>query len=86
MTAVGASSRLFELLDREPAAVQRAQVAPALRPTPLPASISLRDVHFTYPARPDTAVLKGVSFDVPAGTVVALVGASGWWRATCERG
>jgi ATP-binding cassette, subfamily B, multidrug efflux pump len=37
--------------------------------------IELRDVHFAY--NPDEPVLKGVSFKIPAGTSVAIVGATG---------
>lgn len=33
--------------------------------------VTFRDVAFAYPSRPDAPVLKGVSFDVPAGTVAA---------------
>jgi ATP-binding cassette subfamily B protein len=37
--------------------------------------IEFRDVHFAY--NPDEPVLKGVSFTIPAGTSVAIVGATG---------
>jgi ATP-binding cassette subfamily B protein len=37
--------------------------------------IELRDVHFAY--NPEEPVLKGVSFKIPAGTSVAIVGATG---------
>ncbi|PIC16962.1 hypothetical protein B9Z55_023375 [Caenorhabditis nigoni] len=40
-------------------------------------NISFRNVHFSYPTRPDAPVLKGISFDVKNGESIALVGASG---------
>ncbi|ORX73617.1 P-loop containing nucleoside triphosphate hydrolase protein [Linderina pennispora] len=38
---------------------------------------SFKDVKFSYPIRPDTRILKGISFEGMAGKSVALVGASG---------
>ncbi|KAJ2557345.1 hypothetical protein EV175_001403, partial [Coemansia sp. RSA 1933] len=45
-------------------------------------NVSLDSVAFTYPIRPDTKILKGVSFDALAGKSVALVGASGSGKST----
>ncbi len=46
-------------------------------------AISFQDVHFSYdPARP---ILKGISFDVPAGKTVAVVGPSGAGKSTLSR-
>jgi subfamily B ATP-binding cassette protein MsbA len=40
-------------------------------------SIELRDISFAYPDAPERSILKGVSFEIKKGQVVALVGASG---------
>jgi subfamily B ATP-binding cassette protein MsbA len=42
--------------------------------------VEFRDVRFEY--EPETPVLKGVSFTVPAGSTVALVGSSGSGKST----
>lgn len=42
--------------------------------------LSLKDVTFGYV--PDTPILKGVSFDIPAGKRVAIVGSSGSGKST----
>ncbi|KAJ1953825.1 hypothetical protein EC988_002771, partial [Linderina pennispora] len=43
---------------------------------------SFKDVKFSYPIRPDTRILKGISFEGIAGKSVALVGASGSGKST----
>ncbi|KAJ2697575.1 hypothetical protein FB645_005868 [Coemansia sp. IMI 203386] len=43
---------------------------------------SFDNVKFSYPIRPDTKILKGISFDAVSGKSVALVGASGSGKST----
>ena len=45
--------------------------------------IKFEDVEFTFPARLDHKVLKGVKFEVKAGQTVALCGQSGSGKSTC---
>ncbi|KAJ2325886.1 hypothetical protein GGI00_004906, partial [Coemansia sp. RSA 2681] len=45
-------------------------------------NVKFEDVKFSYPLRPDTKILKGISFDALQGKSVALVGASGSGKST----
>ncbi|KAL8094417.1 hypothetical protein AgCh_036083 [Apium graveolens] len=44
--------------------------------------IELRDVSFSYPARPDEQIFSGFSLAIPSGTTAALVGQSGSGKST----
>lgn len=44
--------------------------------------IELRNIYFTYPARPDVEIFSGFSLHVPCGTTAALVGQSGSGKST----
>ncbi|XP_027334212.1 ABC transporter B family member 4-like isoform X2 [Abrus precatorius] len=44
--------------------------------------IELRDVHFSYPARPEELIFNGFYVHIPSGTTVALVGPSGSGKST----
>lgn len=81
VSAVGATERILDIMD-QPSEVQ-IQALPRLEGKHrFLGEISYRDVHFSYPSRPDVPVLKGVSFDIDAGKRIALVGASGGGKST----
>ena len=72
-----AASRLFELIDAPPAVLDPPQ------PAALPASYDLvvEDLHFRY-AADEPAALDDVSFSVPAGGRLGIVGSSGAGKST----
>jgi ATP-binding cassette subfamily B protein len=72
--------KMFGLLDRE-LEVEDTPGAPELRFEG--GSIRFDDVQFGYDAR--RAVLAGISFEVPAGRTVAVVGSSGGGKSTLTR-
>ena len=45
-------------------------------------NIALHNLSFTYPARPDQIVLRNVNINIPAGSCIAIVGASGSGKST----
>ena len=70
--------RIVDLLEVEPAI--RSPERPA-RPKVCRGELEFRDVHFTHPGAVEPA-LAGVSFRVPAGATVALVGHTGSGKST----
>ncbi|VDK43399.1 unnamed protein product [Anisakis simplex] len=77
MQAVGASRKVFELIDRKPKVNNNGKINLDGTITTLEGRIQFEDVHFSYPIRPHVPVMKGISFTVNPGEVVALVGPSG---------
>jgi ATP-binding cassette, subfamily B, bacterial len=85
--AAGASERLIELLQTKPAIADAANaqsksalINHANATTTL--GIEFEQVSFTYPTRPDRAVLRQLNLSIPAGQRIALVGASGAGKST----
>ncbi len=71
---------MFKLLDQNPE-VEDKPGAPALKiEGPV---IRFEDVKFHYD--PDRPILKGISFEVPAGKTIAVVGPSGAGKSTISR-
>ena len=52
---------------------------------PADASVSFENVSFSYPQGRESAALRNIHFHVPAGHIVALVGASGAGKSTIAR-
>ncbi|XP_052584032.1 ATP-binding cassette sub-family B member 10, mitochondrial isoform X2 [Peromyscus californicus insignis] len=80
MKGLGAGGRLWELLERQPQLPFNEGTV--LDEKGFQGALEFRNVHFTYPARPEMAVFQDFSLSIPSGSVTALVGPSGSGKST----
>jgi ATP-binding cassette, subfamily B, bacterial len=79
-SAAGAAERISELLDEKAAIQSTPEAVPFTKA--VAGEVTFKDVSFRYPARPESEILKGVSFTAKPGTVTAIVGPSGAGKTT----
>ncbi|XP_017980794.1 PREDICTED: ABC transporter B family member 4 [Theobroma cacao] len=75
-----AAFKMFETIKRKPEIDSydtRGKIFEDIR-----GDIELRDVNFSYPARPDEQIFSGFSLAISSGTTAALVGQSGSGKST----
>ncbi|KAJ7973147.1 ABC transporter B family protein [Quillaja saponaria] len=75
-----AAYKMFETIERKPeidAYDTRGKIVDDIR-----GEIELKDVYFSYPARPEEQIFNGFSLRIPSGTTAALVGQSGSGKST----
>ncbi|KAK0457582.1 P-loop containing nucleoside triphosphate hydrolase protein [Desarmillaria tabescens] len=76
----GAAAKLYATIDRVPD-IDSADPS-GEKPETVFGEVTLEDVQFNYPSRPDIQVVKGISLTFQAGKIAALVGASGSGKST----
>lgn len=77
LVALSGASQIFTFLDERPRVCDKPRAASL---PPLKGRVCFEDVSFSY--RPESPVLKNVSFDIRAGATVALVGPTGCGKTT----
>ncbi|KAJ1394526.1 P-loop containing nucleoside triphosphate hydrolase [Sesbania bispinosa] len=79
MQSVGASEKVFHLMDLSPSSQF---IARGIKLQRLTGQIEFLNVSFHYPSRPTVSVVQHVDFFVNPGEVVAIVGLSGCGKST----
>lgn len=77
--AIGATERVFELLEETP---EKINSTSSERTQKIKGNVSFKNVKFSYPSRKEIQVLKDVSFTANFGQKIAIVGPSGVGKST----
>ncbi|HSN49420.1 MAG TPA: ATP-binding cassette domain-containing protein, partial [Flavobacterium sp.] len=78
--AIGATERVFELLEETPEKINSTQDSHSIQK--IKGNVTFKNVGFTYPSRKEMKVLKGVNFTANFGQKIAIVGPSGVGKST----
>ncbi|NXJ61426.1 MDR1 protein, partial [Rostratula benghalensis] len=75
--ARGAAYEVYQIINKANSSSKE-----GYKPDKLVGEIEFRNIHFSYPSRPDVKILKGLNLKVQTGKTIALVGASGCGKST----
>jgi ABC-type multidrug transport system fused ATPase/permease subunit len=78
--AIGATERVFELLDETPEKINATPNSASIEK--IKGNVTFKNVAFSYPSRKEIQVLKDVNFTANFGQKIAIVGPSGVGKST----
>ncbi|CAJ1062228.1 ATP-binding cassette%2C sub-family B (MDR/TAP), member 4 [Xyrichtys novacula] len=79
-SARGAAHKVYDIIDHNPNIDSYSTTG--FKPDYIKGDIEFKNIHFTYPSRPDVKILNDMSLDVKSGQTIALVGSSGCGKST----
>lgn len=82
MRGIGASTRIWEIIDREPAIPIISETERLMSKEILNGDIQFNDISFAYPTRKEQNILTNLDLTIPGGKVLAVVGPSGSGKST----
>ncbi|XP_062979770.1 ATP-dependent translocase ABCB1-like [Elgaria multicarinata webbii] len=78
--ARGAAYEVFKII-KKPRPIDSSS-SDGFKPDKLQGEIEFKNIHFSYPSRPDMQILKGLNLKIQPGKTIALVGSSGCGKST----
>uniref|UniRef100_A0A8C8RLU9 Uncharacterized protein n=1 Tax=Pelusios castaneus TaxID=367368 RepID=A0A8C8RLU9_9SAUR len=78
--AQGAAYEVYKIMNKH--SLIDSSAKEGYRPDKFKAEIEFKNIHFSYPSRPDDKILKGLNLKIQSGKTVALVGSSGCGKST----
>ncbi|KAM8869641.1 ATP-dependent translocase ABCB1 isoform 1-T1 [Spinachia spinachia] len=79
-TARGAAHTVYNIIDHKPTIDSYSEAG--FKPDSITGNIEFKNIHFSYPSRPDIEILHNLSLSVKSGQTIALVGSSGCGKST----
>ncbi|XP_074509789.1 ATP-dependent translocase ABCB1 isoform X5 [Sebastes fasciatus] len=79
-SARGSAHHVYSIIDHKPVIDSYSEAG--FKPDSITGNIEFKNIHFSYPSRPDITVLNNLSLSVKSGQTIALVGSSGCGKST----
>ncbi|XP_069392955.1 ATP-dependent translocase ABCB1 isoform X2 [Paralichthys olivaceus] len=79
-SARGAAHKVYSIIDHKPSIDSYSEAG--FKPDFIRGNIEFKNIHFSYPMRPDVKILNNMSLSVKSGQTMALVGSSGCGKST----
>ncbi|XP_078107980.1 ATP-dependent translocase ABCB1 isoform X1 [Sander vitreus] len=79
-SAQGAAYKVYNIIDHTPIIDSYSKAG--FKPDFITGDIEFKNIHFSYPSRPDVKILNNLSLSIKSGQTIALVGSSGCGKST----